>query len=145
ISAFSRIGSGIWGMIKPDIVEYGGGFITSKNGLHLVKENKDTSIELIRSTLNGGSAIGKDSTGTSFSTPKVTHIAAKLKELYPNDNNNLVRALVAQGARLPGKHFLNPSTDSIKRFGYGIPSLERVTNNTEQRITFYNTSKIRAE
>ncbi|WP_421801044.1 S8 family peptidase [Flagellimonas sp.] len=145
ISAFSRIGSGIWGMIKPDIVEYGGGFVTSKNGLHLVKENKDTSIELIRSTLNGGSAMGKDSTGTSFSTPKVTHIAAKLKELYPDDNNNLVRALVAQGARLPGKHFLNPRTDSIKRFGYGIPSLERVTNNTEQRITFYNTAKICAE
>lgn len=145
VSAFSRIGTGIWGKIKPDVVEYGGGLVNSKNGMNSIKENKDTSPELIRSTLHGGNAYGKDTTGTSFAAPKVSYIAAELKKLYTNENTNLLRAFVAQGARLPRQHFLSPSAMSIQRFGYGLPSLERVTKNTEQRITFYNTGKICAE
>ena len=119
--------------------------IVSKNGHYQIKENQDTAPELIRSTLYGGSAYGKDTVGTSFATPKVTHIAAQLKKLYPKENVNLLRALVVQGARLPNDHFQSPTTQSIRYFGYGIPSLERVTNNTEQRITFYNTGEIKAE
>ncbi|MEZ4801306.1 MAG: S8 family peptidase [Gelidibacter sp.] len=145
VSAFSRTGSGIWGMVKPDVVEFGGGLVKSKNGINSIRENSTTSPELIRSTLHGGSAYGKDSTGTSFSAPKVSHIVARLKELYPKENNNLLRALTVQGARLPENHFLQPTTESIKHFGYGVPSLDRVTNNTEQRVTFYNTAKIKAE
>lgn len=145
ISAYSRIGSGIWGKIKPDVVEFGGGLIVSKNADLLIKENEFTATELIRSTLNGGAAFGNDSTGTSFATPKVTHIVAELKKLYPDENINLLRALVIQGARLPNQHFINPTTQSIKQFGYGLPSLERVTKNSEQRISFYNTGEIKAE
>ena len=33
----------------------------------------------------------------------------------------------------------------MKCLGYGIPSLERVTKNTHQRITFYNVGNIKAE
>jgi hypothetical protein len=145
ISAFSRIGTGIWDTIKPDVVEYGGGVIMSKNGVPQIREHEVTSPELIRSTLHGGSAIGKDSVGTSFSTPKVAHLAAILKQLYPDENINLIRALIAQGARLPDDFFLNPTKISVQRFGYGLPLLDRVTKNTDHRITFYNTGKIQAE
>lgn len=145
ISAFSRIGPGIWGKIKPDVVEYGGGIIFSKNGSNLIKEHKVTSPELIRSTLYGGKAYGKDTVGTSFSTPKVAHIAALLKQMYPDETINLIRALIVQGARLPKNYFLNPTNESIRHYGYGLPSLERVTKNTDYRITFYNTEKIKAE
>src|SRR5690606_27478982 len=41
--------------------------------------------------------------------------------------------------------FRNPTSLSIKHFGYGVPSLRRVTENTEHRITFYNTNSIVAE
>ncbi len=145
ISAFSRIGTGIWGAIKPDIVEYGGGLNISKNGHGLITENEQTSIELIRSTLHGGGAFGKDSTGTSFATPKVTYIASQLRKLYPDENINLLRSLIIQGARLPNHHFVNPTAQSLRHFGYGIPSLSRVTKNSEQRISFYNTGEIIAE
>jgi hypothetical protein len=145
ISAFSRIGTGIWDTIKPDVVEYGGGVIMSKNGMPQIREHETTSPELIRSTLHGGSAIGKDSVGTSFSTPKVAHLAAILKQLYPDENINLIRALIAQGARLPDDFFLNPTKTSIQHFGYGFPLLDRVTMNTDHRVTFYNTGKIKAE
>jgi len=144
ISAFSRIGTGIWGMIKPDVVEYGGGLAISKTG-NLVTNKDAISPELVRSTLNGGSAIGNDIVGTSFATPKVAYIVAQLLKLYPEEDVNLLRALVVQGARLPNSFFENPTAKSIKHFGYGIPSLERVTRNTHQRVTFYNAENIRAE
>ncbi|NVK64880.1 MAG: S8 family peptidase [Flavobacteriales bacterium] len=145
VSAFSRVGNGIWGHIKPDVVEYGGALVVSKNGLNQVREHQSLAPELIRSTLHGGGAIGRDSVGTSFATPKVSHIAARLKQLYPDEGNNLIRAFIAQGARLPNGHFLNPVKSSIEHFGYGVPSLDRVTKNTEHRITFYNTGNIKAE
>lgn len=144
ISPFSRIGTGIWGMIKPDVVEYGGGLGISKIG-NVVSIKNELSLELVRSTLHGGSAIGNDIVGTSFATPKVSYIVSQLLKLYPEENVNLLRGLVVQGARLPEPYFENPSTTSIKHFGYGIPSLERVTKNSDQRITFYNTGNIRAE
>jgi hypothetical protein len=145
VSPFSRIGLGIWGQIKPDVVEFGGGLVLSKNGGNIVRENQSVSPELIRSTLHGGPAYGKDNSGTSFSTPKVTHIVGQLKKLYPDENCNLLRALVVQGARLPEPYFQNPTVESFRHFGYGLPSLERVTSNSDQRISYYNTGKISAE
>jgi hypothetical protein len=145
ISAFSRTGPGIWNMIKPDVVEYGGGQIVSKDGALRINENEHTSPELVRSTLNGGNAIGRDSVGTSFAAPKVSHIAAQLLKLYPDENINLIRALIVQGARLPEPFFLNPTTQAIQFYGYGIPSLARVTDNSEYRATFYTTGNISAD
>ena len=144
LSAFSRIGLGIWNHIKPDVVEYGGGMQISKDGSYLVS-NKDTSTELLRSTYNGGPAFAKDSVGTSFATPKVTNIIGHLAELYPKANINLWRALLAQGARLPNDHFVNPTMMSLRHFGYGIPLLERVTQNNDHRVTFYVSDKIAAK
>jgi hypothetical protein len=145
VSAFSRIGPGIWNTIKPDIVEYGGGFVLSKNGLQLVRATEATSPELLRSTLDGGPAVGRDAVGTSFSAPKVAHIAARLQELYPSENVNLLRALIIQGARLPNDFFQHPTAAVMGQLGFGIPSLDRVTRNSNHRATFYNTQTISAE
>ncbi|MGV8093218.1 MAG: S8 family peptidase [Mangrovibacterium sp.] len=145
ISPFSRAGFGIWDEIKPDVVETGGGLVASKYRPVLVRENQYTSPELLHSTLHGGTAYGRGSVGTSFAAPKVSHIVAQLKKLYPEENVNLLRALVVQGARLPNDYFENPTPKSIRFMGYGLPSLERVMRNSEQRITFYNTNGIKAE
>lgn len=145
ISAFSRIGLGIWEMTKPDVVEYGGGLVVSKNLLKLVKTHENLAPELLRSTLSGGPAHSRDEVGTSFAAPKVSFILAQLKKIYPSENNNLFRALLVQGARLLGRHFLQPSLESIRHFGYGLPSLDRVTRNSDYRITFFNTASISAE
>ncbi len=134
-----------WDEIKPDVVETGGGLVASKYRPVLIRENQYTSPELLHSTLHGGAAYGNDSVGTSFAAPKVSHIVAQLKKLYPDENVNLLRALVVQGARLPGEYFENPTPESIRYMGYGLPSLDRVTRNSEQRITFYNTNQIKAE
>jgi subtilisin family serine protease len=136
ISAFSRIGEGIWNSIKPDVVEYGGGLVISKNGLNQINNKQETSVELANSTMDGGPAMRKDSVGTSFSTPKVSHIAAILKKLYPEENVNMIRALIAQGARLPGDLFRTPTLEAVQYFGYGLPEIDRVTINTVHLLTF---------
>jgi len=145
VSAFSRIGPGIWGTVKPDVVEFGGGFIVSKNGHNQIRESILTAPELLRSTFHGGNFNGVDAVGTSFAAPKVTHIISNLKKLYPDETVNLFRALLIQGARLPGEYFSNPTRESVRYLGYGLPSLERVTKNTDHRVSFYNTSEIKAE
>jgi hypothetical protein len=126
-------------------VEYGGGQIVSKDGAFRINANEYTSPELVRSTLYGGNAIGRDSVGTSFAAPKVSHIVAQLLKLYPDENINLIRALIVQGARLPEPFFLNPTTQAIQFYGYGIPSLGRVTENSDFRATFYTTGKLSAD
>ena len=144
ISAFSRVGLGIWDHVKPDVVEYGGGMQISKDDLFLVS-NKDTCTELLRSTYDGGPAFGKDTVGTSFAAPKVTNIISHLARIYPDANINLWRALIVQGARLPNEHFANPTIKSLRHYGYGIPLLKNVTENNEHRVTFYVSDKIIAK
>lgn len=46
---------------------------------------------------------------------------------------------------MPNQEFEKPTLDSIRFFGYGLPMIERVTKNSEHRITFYNVGEIRAE
>lgn len=144
ISAFSRCGLGLWGMIKPDVVQYGGGLVKTVSG-NLVSSKTEVCPPLVRSNLHGGSGTGQDDIGTSYSAPKVSHIAGKLETLYGDESICLIRALIIHGARLPKALFLNPTFEAIRMLGYGIPSLERVTTNSPHRVTLYTSSEIRAE
>ena len=137
ISPFSRIGLGIWGMIKPDFVHYGGDFIMNKIGNPNIRQHQSTSPELVRSTLNGGPAIGNDAVGTSFAVPKIGHILGKLQQLFPDENTLLYRALLAQATSLPDDIPQNAiKLNHIQQFGYGLPDIEKALGNNKHRITF---------
>lgn len=144
LSSFSRCGLGLWGMIKPDVVEYGGDFIHEKLGAMLVTNHDSVGVEVVRSTYAGGNSIGHH-VGTSFSTPKVSHIAASLLKIMPQIGALLVRALIAQGARLPEPDFLNPTVNSLRKYGYGIADKNRSIQNTQNRITLTGEGKISAK
>lgn len=139
-SAFSRSGPGLWGMMKPDVVEYGGDFVYDKTDPTRVIIHEETSIELIRSTRDGGPAVGRETVGTSFTTPKVSHIAALLQKLYPKENCLLYRALIIQSARLPVNAF--SINEYIRHYGYGIPMLDKATTNSQRRVTLYNSGSV---
>ncbi|PSL25382.1 S8 family peptidase [Chitinophaga ginsengisoli] len=139
-SSFSRSGLGLWGMIKPDVVEYGGDMVIDKATNSIVNSNPQTSPNLIRSTRDNGPAVGREVVGTSFTTPKVTHVIAALQQLYPDESCLLYRALVVQSARIPLAAQNIPNF--IKHFGYGIPDLNRATNNSSRRVTLYNSGKV---
>ncbi|WP_184548352.1 S8 family peptidase [Mucilaginibacter sp. FT3.2] len=141
-SSFTRTGLGLWDMIKPDVVEYGGDFVYEKLGNQLISNEESISPELVCSTRGGHSAVSKHSVGTSFATPKVTHIAGWLNKNFPQLTTSSYKALIVQSARLPENKWRNPSLTDLKCMGYGIPSLERATQNTANRITFLSEGEV---
>lgn len=159
-SAFSRSGFGIWNIIKPEIVEYGGDGIRTGNNppdVQLGGRIAGACPELVRSTMfPPGPAFDRDEVGTSFAAPKVTRIAAQLQAAFPDEPAILYRALLVQSARWPqwaealltelrGLHpqndqarreqLLDQLSQAIRCLGYGIPDGSRASTNSDHRVT----------
>ena len=136
-SSFTRTGLGIWDSLKPELVEYGGDYVIEKRGAKkLISQKKDTSIHLVRSTLNGGPSTSVDGIGTSFTAPKVSGVIAELQRLFPEETTLLYKVLIIQSARWPGKIFNEaPKLNFLRLYGYGVPNIERASTNNEYRTT----------
>lgn len=136
-SAFSRSGLGIWDVIKPEVVEYGGDLVKDSGVPPNLTFPPAVCPELVRSTLGGGPAVASDQIGTSFSAPKVSHIAACLASELPDESCLLYRALIVQSARWPEWTAINNVNQYhvFRQIGYGIPSLERALASGSNRIT----------
>lgn len=144
-SVFSRTGPGIWGMIKPDVVEYGGDFVVEKLKAQPNLSLNDTVCpELARSTLYGGYGVGRDYVGTSYAAPKVSNIAAALQKNFPDLSALMYRSLIVQSARWPEFAFNTPALKWLRHFGYGIPNVGRAIENSPRRITFMAEGNINA-
>ncbi len=156
-SAFSRSGPGIWNVIKPEVVEYGGDDSRTSNDPVDVRDGGIAAAcpELVRSTMfPPGPPYDRDAVGTSFAAPKVARIAAQLEAVLPDEPALLYRALIVQSARWPQwaealltrirqtadeeeRHGLIEKVSRIIRcLGYGLPDLTRATTNTDHRTTF---------
>ena len=134
-SSFTKAGLGMWGMIKPDVVEYGGDLVKPKIGPLHVFELAATSPLLVRVPNDGNGALGRDRVGTSFSAPKITHLVAQLQILLPHETTLMYRALIAQSARLTNDNFRAPNLSHLRTSGYGLPNIQRATGNAEDRVT----------
>ena len=140
-SSFSRSGPGIWDVIKPEVVEFGGDDLRSPGTpttLGTPSEGRDCYPELVRSTMYPpGPAYDRDEVGTSFAAPKVSHIAGHLQRILPDEPSLLYRALIVQSARWP--EWTNgdgiDTNQVIRTLGYGVPDLDRATTNTDYRTT----------
>jgi hypothetical protein len=163
-SAFSRSGPGIWNVIKPEVVEYGGDDTCTQNSPADVRDGGIAAAcpELVRSTMfPPGPAYDRDQVGTSFAAPKVARIAAKLHHLLPQEPALLYRALIVQSARWPAwaERFLtdlrqagliperrNEIIDKVSRIirciGYGLPNEARATTNADHRTTFITSGEM---
>ena len=136
-SGFSRSGySQPWYIVKPEVVEFGGDLVHAKEQPKLVKHHREVSVELLNSTMHGAPAYSKDGVGTSFTAPKIAHIAAQLQLQFPESSPLLYRALIVQSARWPAWAHNSSDADKILRMiGYGLPSVERAVENSESRVT----------
>ena len=143
-SSFTKAGLGMWGAIKPDVVEYGGDLVRPKAGpLHLF-ELAVTSPLLVRIPGNGNGALGRDRVGTSFAAPKVSHLAAQLQSLLPGETTLMYRALIAQSSRLTNEKFRAPELPHLRTSGYGLPDINRAIGNSEDRVTLIASGTIGA-
>lgn len=159
-SAFSRTGPGIWNVIKPEVVEYGGDAARTNNEPTDIQAGgiiPAACPHLVRSTFHGpGPAADRDSAGTSYATPKVARIAAQVQRTLPAEPALLYRALVVQSAQWPAwaedllgrlrspppnmtllerQGLLAEATRAFRSLGFGIPDEARATTNTEHRTT----------
>ena len=111
-SPFSRKGRGPSHIIKPEVVSYGGNAGVDDNG-------QLTESPVLSFTPDGG-IIGK--TGTSFSTPRVTAIAAGLQmKMGESFNPLLAKALIIHSAHYPTEMKMEMG-DKLKYAGFGLPA-----------------------
>lgn len=136
-SAFSRAGhSPLWNVVKPEVVEFGGDRVHENPLSRIMPTRPETAPELVASTMFGEPAVSCDDVGTSFATPKVSHIAAHLQAIFPHASAQLYRALIVQSARWPEWAESELDSDKVLRLiGYGLPSTERATSNNPNRVT----------
>lgn len=145
-SAFSRNGLGMWNMIKPDVVEYGGDYVLTDAG-DFVPGVTEACPELVSSTLGSHPPVARNDVGTSYAAPKVMHIAAALAAALPEQSTLLYRALIVQSARWPEaieSHTREERLFHFRTLGYGIPDLQRALENSDSRITFVSEAEIKA-
>ena len=146
-SSFSRTGLGIWNSVKPDVVEYGGDYVVDSGEPPSLTIHGEMCPELVRGTRAGGPLTARDTLGTSFAAPKVTHIAARLQALLPDEPTLLYRALIAQSAQWPAwaRQIADPeeALAALRHIGYGIPDPARATENDDYRVTLITSGEQR--
>lgn len=111
-SPFSRIGPGPAHLIKPDIVHIGGNAGTDDRNKTVINPIKSFSVD---------GKLAKN-IGTSFSTPRVSAIAAGLNSMLNESFNAiLLKALIIHSAKYPEEMKMNIA-DKLNTVGFGLPS-----------------------
>jgi len=139
----TRVGPGYKGMIKPEFIEIGGDSFGRESKVITLNPNWITEGRLF--TLESG---------TSFSTPKIAHYAAKLFNSYPDYTSNLIKALLINSASIPQERpqpLLEINiNDPFKKanhlfniYGYGKPNLEKALRSEGNRVVLIKENKIK--
>ncbi len=147
-SPFTRTGLGINGMIKPELVEYGGNMILSDN-YGRIFEDKGGKLALLNNQVIDD--IIQFDVGTSFSAPTVANLAGKIANQFPDKSANFIKNMLLLGADypfLPTKDFYN--TENKKKAeqchlsvcGYGLSRYEKSINSFDNRTVLWDERQI---
>ncbi|MDA7940516.1 MAG: S8 family serine peptidase [Nitrosopumilus sp.] len=131
-SDITRIGPGLDDMIKPDLVELGGGY---QNPVHVL--NPDYTERPI--TLDAG---------TSFSAPIVANHVARIMATFPKATRNMIIALLLSSCGypvtrpefsglVPKESPVTQDAGCMRRFhtyGYGKPKIRDALNSNDDRV-----------
>ena len=146
-SPFTRVGKGINGMVKPELVEYGGNLILSEEHGRLI-EDKGGKIPLLNNKIDN---IIKFDYGTSFSAPKVAHLAGKIANQFPQASSNFIKNMLLVGTDypfVPNKKFYNVNTKdkAIKKHlaisGYGLSNFDKAIQSFDNRTVLWDEGTI---
>jgi hypothetical protein len=136
-SPFTRSGFGVDGMIKPDLVDFGGDLVI--DGQRMIDAEPGVAILTLAKDYTG--SLFRPYCGTSFAAPHVANIAAQLFTQFPNATSNLIRALMVNSAILPAEIPASLQGNKSDRFkarlqiyGYGQPDLLRSQYSAENYV-----------
>jgi hypothetical protein len=128
-------------VIKPEVVEEAGNVAWDSILKAWVENNPGLRVTTTGHEFAAGKLLARVE-GTSFSAPRVSHLAARLVGRYPEASPNLLRALIVQSARLPeGVQTWKPER-AMRLCGFGVPDLDRALFCRPQRVTLYYEGEI---
>ena len=147
-SPFTRTGLGINGMIKPEVVEYGGNLILSESYGRIV-EDKGGKLALLNNKVTDN--IIQFDIGTSFAAPKLAHLAGKITNHFPDKSANFIKNMLLAGADYPfspTKDFYR--TENKKKAeqchlsvcGYGLSHYEKALYSYDKRAVLWDEGQI---
>lgn len=143
-SPITRVGPGYSGMIKPELVENGGGGFGEESSVITINPNwiKDGRLFTLES-------------GTSLSAPKVAHYLAKLINAFPDYSNNMIKALLISSSTIPKERpgclsgadiYKNSDAklmEFLKIYGYGVPNYDKSRYSSINRVILLSENKIK--
>ena len=144
---FSRTGLLLGGVVKPDVVDFGGNLALTEYN-HVCKL-RELSIPVANRDFVTGGLLAYQC-GTSLAAPRISNIAVKIQNQNPFASANLIRALIINSAEWPGlftnvfKYPRNPlgvTNDEIigntlRLCGYGVPKEENALSANSSCIIF---------
>ncbi|MDX2264794.1 MAG: S8 family peptidase [Hyphomicrobiales bacterium] len=134
----TRVGPGINGALKPELVDYGGTAVFNGGTQKLMVGADWDSAGIVTLRANYRDALFTAATGTSMAAPRVAFKAALLLRRFPDASANLLRALLATCASIPDvtiKKLEGAADDAARRCcGYGTPNVEKALSSEERRI-----------
>jgi len=139
-SPFTRSG-GIKNVVKPELVEVAGNLAYDDSIKHWIENDPGLRVPTTNHQFAAGRLLGMVH-GTSFAAPKVTNLATRILERYPEASVNLLRALLVQSARFPDGVSEWAPKELLRLCGFGVPDLDRAIYCRPQRATLYYEGEI---
>lgn len=150
-SPFTRTGPGVNGMVKPELVDYGGTLILSQE-YGRIRVNNGGKIPILSSKYP--ERLFSLDFGSSFSAPKVARSCALVSNSYPDKSANFIKNLVLQSASYPEQintNFWKANTkeeaEQKRRMtiGYGVPNHDKAISSFNNRVLFFEESSIQVD
>ena len=145
-SPFTRSGPGIRGMIKPDLVDYGGTAVWDGPTNQLVNGSQKSSAGIWTFHHQPIDRLFRARSGTSFASPIVAHKAAILLEQYPAAPANFLRAMLALSAEIPrgALEVLAGLNDQAPLMicGNGVADVDDALQSDDSRVVFFRNDNL---
>ena len=138
-SPFTRTGWGVDGSVKPDVVDFAGDSRFEHGRVQALPAHAGLPTTAKAFAPPEG-RLFRTVSGTSYAAPRVANLAARLFGEFPDASSNLVRALIADSARVPGDrpaHFSDKEIwhdDVLRVYGYGQPDFSRARWSSDNEV-----------
>lgn len=145
VSPFSRSTQKEKSALKPELLAHGGNFAISarQEGQSWRHIEKYLGVVTLNHRPQGNTLLSEFS-GTSFSAPYVAHLAGRLLNNYPTASANLLRALLANHARI--SHEIKSTFKEKKHVrrvaGYGAVDEDSLFKSSQEHVVLISEEKI---
>ena len=140
-SPFTRVGPGIAGAIKPDVVDFGGTLVFDAVVPKAKGGGEIPATGMVSLNHKPADRLFASSSGTSMAAPLVAFKASQLLMRFPTAGANLLRALLVGGAAVPrpaAELLARVSKDTARHVcGNGLVDLEHAAYSDNNRVVLY--------